>query len=582
MTRSEMVVKLTGEEADLFLKLQKVIDTQKEVGDEFDRTGEKSKRSSDEAREAARLHAAALRRAGSIINQNRTAEEKYADAVRDLKTARDAGKISVQEYERAVNRVKKRYQQVEEKQDEAFGQKAIARIGTFAASVVSARTAVDFLTSSLNDLKQARTEAIETQISLQDSQKLLAQVAPSGQLEQLEKRADSVAGSITRTESRELMFSAISEGWDEMFEYVAGLDPLVDANIAGKVAGKTTNLYKGQLSREQTFEAVLAAARGSEASFEDIGSVTTTVAQSASNIGASPSEQLATLASLTSKFTSPEQAATRINRLAAKFDIQGESFGIDDTRGLLAAVKQLQEMPTEQREKFLGKDVEVNQAFNAVLELTEDIRGRMSEIQDAIDKTGTDEQLSKVAIDQIMADPVRRKAFDLQRERVKTELANEERFAEEGADAEILRERMRQQSVNDPSQMIGQKFVRDRVADFGIDMVGIKDESFLSRAQQFIGDFVPLGFASYQSSRFNRETNRIQDRNAELREAGFDTSTAQGMREYLNYLRQANVQSYDPSQLAEATEYLREIRDEAKRQTENSKVRPLAQIGSDN
>ena len=492
---NQLVIKLTAEEAEAYMKLRKMVDVEKELGDEVVATGHKSKRSHDEVKESIREENEALRRAQRLIARNRTEQERFADAIADLKLARDKGKISERQYNREVDRTREKMLRAEEAQQQVVGEPAQNRLDRFVGKWGAVAAGIGVAVQGLQEFKRVKDEALQESTTLQDSRKLLAQVS-SGDFLQLDQRADSVAGSLTREEARRLLFQARSQGFERDFEFVAGLDPILDANVAGGVAGKVTNLFQGRLSSRQAIEGTFAAAQASDSDFSKIAEVLPIIAANADAIKATPQEQLGAISVLSEAFKSAETAATRIAALESRFAQRGEEFDLDPKSGLLGGVRgAVETLDDQELKKFLGESREVNEAFNAIVSRFQQIEDRTTFISESIDKAGTDQALTRQSLNEFLSVDVNRALLSQQRATVENEIRKEQELTVRAANEQAVRKNL--ESFDNVGLFGEQKFVRDLAVE-AAQNVGLTNQG-ASRAVQTSTNFLNSPFGAISS-----------------------------------------------------------------------------------
>jgi len=237
-----------------------------------------------------------------------------------------------------------------------------------ALSVTSAvDAAIQLATASWSAYSQARSEALRSQEGIADENRRLGQVATDSEdLAALQSRADraSAATGVSREVTRDVLFSARSEGFEKDYEAIIAANQVVDPKASAVVAGQLPSLFGGKVQPLEAVSLTLAAAKESRLDFESVAKSLPGAAEGAAVLGSSPQELTATLSVLASRFKSGDVAADRIKAFSS-------TAGIDDRfkgTGIIQTLDTLQKMPTEERTEFLGKSQEMNIAFQILSE----------------------------------------------------------------------------------------------------------------------------------------------------------------------------------------------------------------------
>lgn len=117
---------------------------------------------------------------------------------------------------------------------------------------------------------------------------------------------------ISREDARRLIFSGRSEGFEGAVDFIAQHVGVVDPTAAAGVAGQLPTLFKGRITPEQAVNATLVAAEASRLNFEQVAAALPQAAEGAAVAGASPAETIAALSVLAGRFKSGETAADRL------------------------------------------------------------------------------------------------------------------------------------------------------------------------------------------------------------------------------------------------------------------------------
>ncbi|QDV86063.1 hypothetical protein [Planctomycetes bacterium TBK1r] len=288
----------------------------------------------------------------------------------------------------------------------AFGSGIRSQLTQMATAYISINAAASVYRRTVEAARDAQRESVETLLNTASGNQKLLQVATDAEdFEKLTGKADELAAKygILREHARELVFSARSEGFEELTDFIAANagNRVIDVQAQSTVAGQVPALFQDEgIGGQEAINAVLVGAAKSRLNFEEIARALPAVAASAAPTEASFDESVATLSVLAGKFKSGETAGDRIAALAAKLnldtvDTDGRKALAD--RGLIEAVQALKnDLSAEQRAAFLGESKELNEAYNAIAENLGEIQTRTSEINAARAATGTDRSATAV------------------------------------------------------------------------------------------------------------------------------------------------------------------------------------------
>jgi hypothetical protein len=135
----------------------------------------------------------------------------------------------------------------------------------------------------------------------------------------------------------------------------------------------------------------LQAAAASRLNFEELARALPGAAEGGALAGASSEETIGALSVLAGRFKSGDTAADRLKAFTSKVGLDTDAEGRESLAGsgIVDAVTKLQAMSDEQRKDFLGESQEVNAAYVILTEEFAAIQGRIQEIEQARDATGT-------------------------------------------------------------------------------------------------------------------------------------------------------------------------------------------------
>lgn len=214
------------------------------------------------------------------------------------------------------------FDRVEDKGKKAFGESATQQLGQFMAGWVSVGKAIDLVSEAMRKVREEQQKALDSLNQVSDQNKPLLQVARDAEdYEALTSRADRLAvdNGIGREESRQLMFSARSEGFEGSADFVAGNAQFLDVQSQATVAGQIPGLFKQEgLTPEEAINMGLVAASESRLNFEEIARSLPGAAEGGSIAGASSEETFGALSVLAGRFKSGDTAADRLKAFTTK------------------------------------------------------------------------------------------------------------------------------------------------------------------------------------------------------------------------------------------------------------------------
>ena len=313
--------------------------------------------------------------AGQVIEGLKGPTEKYAAEQRKLNKLLDQGKITQDQHAKAMDNAKAKMDKTKESGsalNRVFGDKSGQ---SFKAALAGIGTAAAVVSEHFKRLKADATSALDSMKGNKEGNKRLAQIATSSSdLEMMQLQADAISKrtGMSREDSRGLVFSARSEGFDgEGFGDVARASALVGSDGAAQVAGGFRTLFRGRqdLTSKQAISGVLKAAQNSKLDFDELAQAASPAAESAGAAGTSAEELLGSLSVLSSRFKSGLTAGDRLKAFQAKVgnsDLAGQ--------GILGSFESLQGMSEEDRGEFLGGSTEVKAVYDALVQDAELIR----------------------------------------------------------------------------------------------------------------------------------------------------------------------------------------------------------------
>ena len=244
-------------------------------------------------------------------------------------------------------------------------------VTSYAAGLLSAAGAAQVLRSGLEQVRKEQEAGLTQLQRTENADRRLLQVSNAEEFDRRRAQADQLASQfgVDRTTVREVIFTAVSEGFENAVPAIIASRQVVDPQAAAGVAGQVPALFKGAITALEAVNLNLKAAELSRADFEDIAKVVPGAAEGGSLAGSSAEEIYALLSVLTSQFKSPEVAADRIKTFGVKVGLS--SIG---GQGILPALEQLMAMDEAGRRSFLGTDQEANVAYIKMVENIDLIR----------------------------------------------------------------------------------------------------------------------------------------------------------------------------------------------------------------
>jgi len=392
--------KFTGDAGQLEKEIEKLRAQQVKLEEQLGKTAKTGVEANKALQEQVR---AGVNLSKQLVKENETLSQQHFRMKTELKAAWLTGKISSGEYADGLLALDKRLQKNLEnirKQKEALKNTGdttsslVGSVASMAAGWLSVGAAISAATSALNEYQQQEERGRSETTKLAQARKELLQVS-QGDFEQLEKRADAAATKygVDRSTAREVLFTARSEGFEQDYEKIVQLAPLMDPRSAARIAGQVRTLFdKEQLT---SMGAINAVAQGSNYSRLSIDEMTASLPQAAQGgriQGAQLDETVAGLAVLSSVFKTGETAAERMNIFMTKMSQNKVAGG----KGFLGGLDAIQAMSPKDREKFLGDNSELRIAYAAASDMESKIREQVVATRDArLKSTATNERLSE-------------------------------------------------------------------------------------------------------------------------------------------------------------------------------------------
>lgn len=302
----------------------------------------------------------------------------------------------------------------------------------YVAGFSTVTTAISAATAMWNKFRQEQDQALGTLLGTANTDRMLTQVAEAGQLSTLIAQADNLATTrgMDRNAARQLLFTAISDGFQQDVSTVAAASAVIDPNDAGIVAGQTRGLFRNDnLSAEEALSMVLSAAKISRLDFGPMARSLPTAAAGVSQLDGTLAETLAAMAVLPGKFKSGDDAATYLKGFASKASLDQRTSGM----GLLAAFDTVAAMSEEDRRDFLGESIELNQVYSALSQTRADIGEIYKTIQADREATAAGGGLLRQRIAETEQTPQFQARLQIANARNRQEIAREQAVAIQGA-----------------------------------------------------------------------------------------------------------------------------------------------------
>lgn len=315
-----------------------------------------------------------------------------------------------------------------------FATTAVQNVASMAAGWLSVSAGISAATKALADYQQQEERGRNETDKLAEARKQLLQVS-QGDFKELEKRADaaSVRFGIDRVTSRNLLFTARSEGFEADFEKVAALNPITNPESAARIAGQVRTMFdKENLDTMSVINAVLKGARDSRLNIDQLTAALPQAGEGGRQQGATLDETVAASAVLASVFKSGETAGDRLKMLMSKMATNQTTAG----RGLLGGLDAIQSMSRQDREKFLGDSTELRAAYAAATDMEDRIRAQTAAVRESrVSATGTNRLLQEY-----YSDPTLLQSTLTRGQAAAADIASENRLSEDANQFQAFRD----------------------------------------------------------------------------------------------------------------------------------------------
>lgn len=267
-----------------------------------------------------------MAKGGQVSKHAQDAVAKYSNELKRLDKAQKAGKISAGELATQQAMAKKNF----EGSVGAIGKqntllsKGASLLGGYATAAGAASAAVGLIRAAWQTVIEEQEKGLAALRKTEDTERALLQISDTSQdFQKLRGQSQELAvqtGVDIQTVQR-VMFSAVSEGFQDALPEIIAANQVVSPESAAGVAGQVPALFKGQVSALESVDLTLKAARDSRLNFEDIARALPSAAEGGGIANATAEETLAVLSVLASEFKSGDVAADRIKGFATVLGI---------------------------------------------------------------------------------------------------------------------------------------------------------------------------------------------------------------------------------------------------------------------
>lgn len=337
-----------------------------------------------------------------------TDQDKYNAKMAELSKLLDKGKLSMDQYQTAVNKVNDEYEQASRGFLEAFGEKSLSTLGSWAIGLTSIGSIVSGLTRMVTDFRQETEEIANVLNDRFFSRGQLMQVSVDTRdfqnlLDMSDRLLSAGAAADAQTADR-LVFALRSTGQEQfadMFSRLAqsglveNLEGLINATDSLKDAFGTAETG----TPEQLASKALAVGAFSQRDLQTIAAAAAAAGASAAKIGLSDEETLAVVGALADPLKTAETAATRLRALSTAAQRQGVKGG--SLFELLDNIEAAARKKNETILDFLGQQ-EATEIFDLLRQdqNAENVRKAIELAQQANDNTAL-----RSKVDALLADP---------------------------------------------------------------------------------------------------------------------------------------------------------------------------------
>ncbi len=296
------------------LDAQQVIAEQRKAGESMAGVVQAYK---DASQEASRLSATATR----ALREAMTPAERYENKLDDLRKAMEKGKLSEEQYAKAVAHTTKKYEESQQSGVKLSG--VLTSIAAAAGGMLTLGGAIGFVTQALEKAKQEAIDAKESLMGGFVTSGALAQVATSPEdLKALQAQSDafrSQGGATSRAMANDIVFALRSTGLSDeasMFQRV-GRTGLVGAESMTEMVNAIDSLRDAMSvaevgTAEAALSKALVASSVSQVPAQTILRATSKAGEAARSSGVSDEQLMSAIALTTDPLTSSDTAADRM------------------------------------------------------------------------------------------------------------------------------------------------------------------------------------------------------------------------------------------------------------------------------
>jgi uncharacterized protein (DUF2384 family) len=337
---ANIVINMTGDNADAIRQFQGVLAEEKKQEAALRKMAQENAKS---AAEHKKLQDAAKR----VWEQTRTPLEKYNAEVAKLDRLMKTTDMSTETYRRRVAQLKSEYEQAENAGKKAFGAGALSQLASLAAGYLSISTAINLVTTALNDQEAARKDAAERAKASRMDLGSLAQVSDTPEeFSTLVQQARDVykgGGAESLGQAAQIVFATKSA--DEMkhlglFQEMRASGLVQDTGMMATAAAT----IKASMGEKETGDLRAIISKGIAASLPGAGSAEALMEAAARSGGSAAAlrmrdEEVLAAVAIASKSTgSPERAGTNVASLFRSLDEKEEFKGMS-FKGALEKLK---------------------------------------------------------------------------------------------------------------------------------------------------------------------------------------------------------------------------------------------------
>jgi hypothetical protein len=387
-------------------------------------------------KEAKRAEAELDRFAKTTTRINTTPLERYHAQLQRLDQALNRGKISQETYARAVMRANAELHKAREAASSVAGPGPLQMVGAMAAGYLTLSRAVGVVADAFRHARQQSEGALGTLRGLDDERRALAQLAigeKPGTLTTDLKRADAaaMASGASRATSLRVLHAAKSMGFEQDFEEVMGMHPILDASAGSVIAGKVRQMTGNKHTPRQLANILIEAGKPSEVDAETLAGPMAIALEGGRRIGATAEQTAAMLSAATIFYAGrgedqsegktgaarvagdrirafSHKVATRLPEVAAK---QPDLFGAFE------AVRGLSDID---RAEFLQENEEIASIYESYLQFREQGLRTLSKVKEAGAAPPESDNIAQ-GLRIRAADPTSRAAIELNRAEITRE-----------------------------------------------------------------------------------------------------------------------------------------------------------------